>query len=151
MALSMAPAWADGGHGTLAEPAGRHADSREVMRHHGSTTDFLVNLVNHAGELGLATDQVATLKAIQLDLDLTRIKAEAGIMLTEREISGMIVDEKVDLSEIEAKITQSQAMEAGLRVSAVKALRQAMAVLTPSQREKLGRLSPRLKREGMRS
>jgi Spy/CpxP family protein refolding chaperone len=130
LALSLIPAWADGSHGTA---------------------DLLVNLVNHAGELGLGTDQIATLKAIQLDLDLTRIKAETGIMLIEREIAGMIMDETVELSAIEDKIAQSKIMEAGLRVSGVKALRRAIAVLTPSQREKLGAGSPKLKREDMRS
>ncbi|OLD74996.1 MAG: hypothetical protein AUG95_01080 [Nitrospirae bacterium 13_1_20CM_4_62_6] len=48
----------------------------------------------------------------------------------------MVQDDKTDLAAIEAKVKQSEALEAGLRLAAIKAKRDAMALLTPEQREK---------------
>ena len=48
----------------------------------------------------------------------------------------MVEEEKTELSAIEAKVKQSEMLEVGLRMAAFKARRDALAVLTPEQREK---------------
>jgi Spy/CpxP family protein refolding chaperone len=92
--------------------------------------------LKHQKEIGLTDEQVKKLKAIELDYDRTRIKTGAEIHIAERELLALVEDEKADLSALEAKVKQSETLEAGLRIAAFKARRDALAVLTPEQREK---------------
>ena len=110
--------------------------SQEAGAHHESAGHYLRHLLKHPKEIGLTADQVAKLKAMQLDLNRTRIKAEADIQVAELELAAMTEDEKTDLSAIEAKVKQSEMLEVGLRMAAIKARRDAVALLTPEQREK---------------
>lgn len=136
LGVGLAPAWADkdrhgkgyGGHGS-------HREGHQMMGHH-HTGHYLRHLLTHQKEIGLTGEQVAKIKAIQLELDKTRIKMEADILVAEREVAALVEDEKTDLATIEAKLKQSEAMEAGLRIAAIKARRDAWALLTPEQREK---------------
>ena len=142
-ALSIAPVWAEkaekdkeyggehgkgyGGHGMAGMGMGGW---------HGSTSHLLRHMLKHEKEIGLKEDQVAKLKDLQLNLDRTRIKTEADIMVAEREPKALVEDEKSDLAAIESKIKESESMEAGLRLEAVKTRREALALLTPEQKEK---------------
>ena len=60
-----------GGHGMM----GKHG----MGMMHSSAGHLIRHLLKHEKEIGLTSDQVTKLKAIQLDLDKTRIKAEADI------------------------------------------------------------------------
>jgi len=104
--------------------------------HHEGTGHYLRHLLMHQKEIGLTEEQVAKLKAIQLDLDKTRIKAEADIAIAEREVRALLEDDKSDLSAIESKIKQSESLEASLRITAIKAKRDAKGLLSPEQRQK---------------
>jgi protein CpxP len=117
----------DGGYG--------HGRGRMGMLH-GSTTHLLRHMLKHEKDIGLNADQVAKLKEMQLSLDKTRIKAEADIMILQREIQALVEDEKSDLGAIESKLKQSEDFEVGLRMAAIKTRRDAMGLLTPDQREK---------------
>ena len=90
----------------------------------------------YAKEIGLKADQITKLKAMQLDLNRTRIKTEAEIQVAELELAALADDEKADLSAIEAQVKQSEMLEVGLRRKAIKAKRDARALLTPEQRGK---------------
>jgi periplasmic protein CpxP/Spy len=113
-----------GGHGMM---GGLHASTGHLLRH----------MLKHSTEIGLKDDQVAKLKDMQLNLDKTRIKAEADIMISERELRAMVEDDKSDLSAIESKLKDGEAQEVGLRMAAIKMRREALALLTPDQRGKL--------------
>jgi periplasmic protein CpxP/Spy len=128
---SLRSAWADDEHGYSMRHRGHEAST-----HHESTGHYLRHLLRHAKEIGLTADQVAKLKTIQLDLNRTRIKTEAEIQVAELEMAALAEDEKADLSAIEAKVKQSEMLEVGLRMAAIKAKREARALLTPEQREK---------------
>lgn len=134
LGLSLLPARADvgSGHG---KGYGVHR-THTRMGHEGGAGHFLRHLLKHQKEIGLTEDQVARLKAIHLELDRTRIRTEAEVLVAERELTAMVQDDKADLARIEAKVKQSEALEAGLRLAAIKAKRDAMALLTPEQREK---------------
>jgi len=108
----------------------------EHQASHTESDQFLRHLITHAKEIGLSADQLVSVKALQLDFDLVRITANAEIMLTEREIVAMFDNDKVEQPAVEAKIHQSEAMRATLRVASFKALRKAQALLTPEQQEK---------------
>ena len=128
---NLRSAWADEEHGRSMRDRGH-----EVSTHHESTGHYLRHLLRHAKEIGLTADQVTKLKTIQLDLNRTRIKTEAEIQVAELELAALVGDEKADLSAIEAKVKQSEMLEVGLRMTAIKAKRDARALLTPEQRGK---------------
>ena len=104
---------------------------------HASTTHLLRHMLKHSTEIGLKDDQVAKLKEMQLALDKTRIKAEADIMISEREMRALVEDDKSDLSAIESKLKEAGTQEVALRMAAIKMRRDALALLTPEQRDKL--------------
>jgi Spy/CpxP family protein refolding chaperone len=104
--------------------------------HHGTTGHFLRHLQKHSKEIGLSDEQVNKIKTMQLDLDRTRIRMEAEIQVAERELEALIHDEKAELGAIEAKVKQSEGLEADLRIVAIKTKRDAWALLTPEQRAK---------------
>lgn len=119
--------------------SGGHHGCEEIMghgRHYGHGANHLRHLLEHQKEIGLTEEQIKKLKAIELDFDRTRIKTDAEIHVAERELQALVEDEKTELSAIEAKVKQSEILEVGLRMAAFKARRDALAVLTPEQREK---------------
>lgn len=144
LSLGLSPAWSEGyskGHGSYGKGHGgsyskghtRGHGSMSGMGHHATTGHLIRGLLGGAKEMGLSEDQVKQLKGIQLDLDRTRIKAEADIKISEREARALMDDDSSDLSSIEAKLKESASQQVSLRVAAVKAKRDAMAVLTPEQ------------------
>jgi protein CpxP len=105
--------------------------------HHASTGHLIRGLLGSQKEMGLTDEQVTKLKAIQLELDKTRIKTEADIMIAQKEAQAMAEDEKGDLGAIEEKLKQSAAQEVALRLAAIKARRDVMALLTPEQSQRV--------------
>ena len=128
---TLPSAWGDAPHGGPMRDHGH-----DSATHSQSTGHYLRHLLKHPKEIGLSADQVSRLKAIQLDLSRARIKTEADIQVAELELAALTEDEKADMATIEAKVKQSEMLEAGLRVAAIKAKREALALLTPEQREK---------------
>jgi Spy/CpxP family protein refolding chaperone len=101
-----------------------------------STSHLIRHLLRHQKDIGLTDEQVGKLKEVQLNLDKTRIKSEADIQVAERELRALVEDDKSDLGAIEAKLKQSEELQVGLRLAAIKARREALGLLTPEQREK---------------
>lgn len=129
--------WADEPHGGSKEQGKGYGEQSGGMKgHHGGAGHFLRHLLMHQKEIGLSEEQAGKIKAFQLDLDKTRIRTEAEIQVAERELHELVRDEKADLAAIEAKLKQGADLEVNLRLAAVKARRDAMALLTPEQREK---------------
>lgn len=122
------PGYGYGGHGRMSGYGKSFA--------HGGTGHLIRHLLKHEKDIGLTADQVAKLKELQLNLDKARIKAEADIQITEREIKALMEDEKADLAAIEAKLKQSADQRVALRMTAIKMRRDVLNVLTPEQREK---------------
>ena len=103
---------------------------------HSSTGHLIRHLLKHEKDIGLTSEQVTKLKDIQLNLDKTRIKAEADIQVAERELKALTDEEKSDLGQIEAKLKQSEDMQVALRMTSIKTRREVLALLTPEQRSK---------------
>jgi protein CpxP len=138
LTLGTSGAWAEG-YGKEGHAGGGHS----AMGGHGmggmmhsSTGHLIRHLLKHEKDIGLTADQVAKLKDIQLNLDKTRIKAEADIQVAERELKALTDDEKSDLGAIEAKLKQSEDMQVGLRMTSIKTKREVLGLLTPEQRAK---------------
>ncbi|MGH7164323.1 MAG: Spy/CpxP family protein refolding chaperone [Nitrospiraceae bacterium] len=137
LGLGAQAAWADEEAGyRKGHEAGPSMGSHRMGGHQGSTGHYLRHLLRHQKEIGLTDDQVTKLKTIQLELDRTRIKTEADIQVAERELVALLEDEKANLAAIEAKVKQSESLQVGLRMTAIKAKREAVALLTPEQRER---------------
>lgn len=130
------PSLADQEHGFSHAYSSEQGCGEEMMGHRAHPADHLRHLLKHQKEIGLTEEQVKKLKAIELDFDRARIKSEAEIHVAERELLALVEDEKTDLSTLEAKVKQSEMLEVGLRMLAFKARHEALAVLTPEQREK---------------
>lgn len=136
---SVQPSLADPEQGYSHASSHGHGCCEEMMGHMGHyahSADHLRHLLTHQKEIGLTEEQVKKLKAIELDYDRVRIKAEADIQIAERELQALLGEEKTDLSALEAKVKQSEMLEVALRMSAYKARRDTLAVLTPEQLEK---------------
>lgn len=138
LTLGTSGVWAEG-YGKEGHTGGGHS----AMGGHGmggmmhsSTGHLIRHLLKHEKDIGLTADQVTKLKDIQLSLDKTRIKAEADIQVAERELKALTDDEKSDLAAIEAKLKQSEDMQAGLRLTSIKTKREVLGLLTPEQRAK---------------
>ena len=137
LAFGGQPIWADEPHGGPKEQGKGYGEQGGGMKgHHGGAGHFLRHLLMHQKEIGLSEEQVGKIKALQLELDKTRIRTEAEIQVAERELHELVRDEKADLAAIEAKLRQGAELEVGLRLAAVKTRRAALALLTPEQREK---------------
>jgi Spy/CpxP family protein refolding chaperone len=142
-------AWADGGYNWSrghAFGSGAHGGHARGGMAHGLAD----RLLRHKQTLGLSEDQVTKLKKLALDRDVARIRAHADVMLAAREVRALVWDEKAELSAIEAKVNEQEALEGKLRMIGIKAKREAYAVLTPEQREKLKALREQM-RHGYRS
>lgn len=131
LTLGAQPVRADDEHGPMSRQSGGHGRDMQESGGH-----FIRHLLAHAKEIGLTADQVTKLKAINLDLARTRIKTESEIKVAELELADLLDTEKAGLDAIESKVKQSEMLEVGLRMAAIKAKREALALLTPAQREK---------------
>ena len=138
LTLGTSDVWAEG-YGKEGHTGGGHS----AMGGHGmggmmhsSTGHLIRHLLKHEKEIGLTAEQVAKLKEVQLNLDKTRIKAEADIQVAERELKALTDDEKSDLGAIEAKLKQSEDLQVGLRMTSIKTKREVLGLLTPEQRAK---------------
>ncbi len=145
--LASQPAWAEkeGGYG---KRMGEHSYGGHGMSRHGGTGQYIRYVLKHQKEIGLSEEQVSKLKTIQLEFDKTRIKTEADILVAERELQALVEDYKSDLGAVEAKLKQSEGIEVQLRLAAIKAKRDARAVLTPEQIEKLRAEHDKAMKEG---
>lgn len=129
-ALAVFPVFADEGHGKMGH--GGH-DQEEEADHGGH---YLKHLLKHAKEIGLTSEQVSKVKAIQLDFKRSEARLEADVKIAKLDLQALMEDEKADLNAIQAKVDQLKKAEAACLFAAIKGKRNAMALLTPDQREK---------------
>ena len=129
LVLSTGSAFAmEGGCPMMQHGGGRHEG--------GKAGHYLHHLLKHQKEIGLSADQVAKIKAMKLDLAKTAAKSKADIKIARLELDALVEDPNSDLKAIEAKLTESAKLKTALRLAAIKAKREAMALLTPEQLEK---------------
>jgi protein CpxP len=97
---------------------------------------YLKHLLKHAKEIGLTPEQIGKVKAIQLDFKRADVSLEADIKIAQLELDALVEDERTDLAAIQAKVDQLKKAEGANLIAAIKSKREAMALLTPEQREK---------------
>ena len=128
---------ADGGHGGMmcGDMCKMHEGHDQSEQDEHSSHD-LKHLLKHGKEIGLTSEQISKLKTMQLDLGRTQARAEADIKVATLELHALVEDEKADSAAIQAKVDQLKKAEGGLLFMAIKSKRDAMAILSPEQREK---------------
>ena len=142
--------WADKKDGHGKGHGGGYSKGHGFGMHRGTTGHLIRGLLSSSEEMGLTDEQTKKLKAIQLDLDRTRIRMEADIKIAEREARALVDNETSSLSAIEAKLKESSQLQVGLRMTAIKARRDVMGVLTPEQSKRVKMFHERM-RQHMRS
>ena len=145
LGFTMAPASAEPEPGYSKGQGSGYGRGHGMTRHRASTGHLIRGLLGSQKEFGLTDEQVSKLKAMQLDLDRTRIKSEADIMVAERELEALVEDDKADLAAIEGKLKQSEMLEVSLRMAAIKARRDVMTALSPEQSQRVKAVHERLK------
>ncbi len=108
---------------------------------------YLKHLLKHAKEIGLTSEQIGKLKAMQLDLGRTQARVEADIKIAHLELHALVEDEQADFASIQMKVNQLTKAEGELLLAAIKGKRDATAILTPDQREKDRALHEKMKSE----
>lgn len=98
---------------------------------------FLSHLLAYQQDLGLTEEQAGKLRAIHQALKKDQIKGEADMRLIQVDLFPLLHDEKAELAAIETKFKQMESLRTAAHVTAVKATRDAQAVLTPEQRGKI--------------
>ncbi|HEY6973061.1 MAG TPA: hypothetical protein VI359_02030 [Nitrospiraceae bacterium] len=133
--MTSSIAWADAGARCDGNKA--HMMSRHGGHGHGTMTSHLLrHLLKNKQELGLTDEQIAKLRTVALDADRARIRAEAEVKVSERELRAMMWDEKTQLPAIEAKVKEKESFDATVRIIGIRAGRELMGVLTPEQQVK---------------
>ena len=135
-------------------PSGFAAEGHGQMMHggHGQeeqddhSAHYLKHLLKHVKEIGLTPEQIGKLKAMQLDFKRTEARLEADVKIAKLDLQALLEDEKADLGAIQAKVGQLKNSEGACLFAAIKSKHNAMALLTPDQREK-----DRAHREAMKS
>ncbi len=145
LGFALTPAWAEPEPGYSKGHGSGYGRGHGMTGRHASTGHLLRGLLGSQKEFGLTEEQVSKLKTIQLDLDRTRIKTEADIMVAERELEALVEDDKADLAAIEGKLKQSEMLEVSLRMAAIKARRDVMVALTPEQSQRIKAVHERMK------
>ncbi|MDP2382215.1 MAG: Spy/CpxP family protein refolding chaperone [Nitrospirota bacterium] len=136
LGITMTPAWADGGPACRGDGHVFGMAWPGMSSDAGWTSHTLRHLLRHQQDLGLTDEQVVKLKGLALDQDRARIRAYADVQIAERELRALVMDEKTELSVIEAKVNERESFAAKLSFRRIKAKRDFYAVLTPEQREK---------------
>jgi Spy/CpxP family protein refolding chaperone len=87
-------------------------------------------------ELELSDDQVKALKSIRMDFLKGKLKKEADLKIAQLELKALTDDDGASLKDIEAKLRMAEKLKADMKLSHIKAFRDAKALLTPEQEKK---------------
>jgi len=88
-------------------------------------------------DLGLTDKQVEALKGIKMGSMKNEIKMGSDLKIAQLEFKSLMEDEKATLKDIEAKLRSVEKLKVDMKISHVKAFREAKALLTPEQKEKM--------------
>ncbi len=125
--------FADEGHGE--KKRGQMQSGQNEGEQEEQCAHYLKHLLKHGKEIGLTSEQISKLKSMQLDLNRTQARSEADITIAKLELHALLEEEQADFAAIQVKVGQLKQAEGALLLAAIKAKRDAVAMLTPDQRE----------------
>jgi Spy/CpxP family protein refolding chaperone len=112
--------------GLMGGPMGRMGDPAD--------RPLITMMLHHRAELGLSADQVGRLETLRGDFTREAIRRDADIRIAELDLAGLLEQDPVDLSKVEAKVREAAQLRADLRIARLRTVEQGKAVLTPEQR-----------------
>lgn len=118
--------YADSGGGTWS----RHWEQKKDFA--GRTFQLL--LQDHK-DFNLSSEQVGMLEGLAADYARTRIRNRAAVELAEVDVKALMKNPQSELSAIETALRKSEMATTAERLDRVRAIRSALGVLTPDQRE----------------
>jgi len=118
--------YADSGGGTWF----RHWEQKKDF----ASRTFRLLLQDHK-DFNLSSEQVGKLEGLAADYARTRIRNRAAVDLAEVDVKALMKNPQSELSALEAALRKSEMATMTERLDRVKAVRTALAVLTPDQRE----------------
>ena len=92
-------------------------------------------------QLTLTPDQERSLSELRSNYEKEAITRTSEIEVAELELKGLLEQEKVDLTKVEAQTRKIALLRADRRVARIKTIEAGKAVLTPDQQEKFNRLA----------
>lgn len=96
----------------------------------------------HARELGLTPEQEGKLRALRTEFEKESIRRIADIRAVEVDLAALLEQERWDLAQIEAKVTQIGQLQADLRMARIRTLDAGRGILTPDQRQRVEQFQP---------
>jgi periplasmic protein CpxP/Spy len=127
-------AWADGGGQCSRQGGERHAMLHQNGHAQGGVSAHIFqHLLKNKQELGLTDEQITRMRSVALDADRAHIRAQADVMVSERELRSLLWDEMAEMSAIEAKVKEHEAFEATARIIGIRVRRELIGILTPEQ------------------
>lgn len=136
VSMTAFPSFAEACHGCMMHGQTQSGHDQHEQDEGGDSGHYLKHLLKHAKEIGLTPEQIGKLKAMQLDFKRTEARLEADTKIAKLELHALLEDDQADLNAIQARVDQLKKAEGTQLVAAIKSKRNAMAMLTPEQREK---------------
>jgi Spy/CpxP family protein refolding chaperone len=106
-------------------------------RHGRSRRSFIGMVLRNRQELGLAPQQVESLRKLGMDARRAAIRRTADRQLAQLDLMELRRSDPVDMGKVEAKVREIERMRADGRIAAIRTSEQAKAQLTAEQKEKL--------------
>ena len=94
-------------------------------------------MLSHKDALGLSVDQVRKLEQLRDDFQRQSIRNDADLRIVELDIAGLLEKEPVEMAKLEGKIREAEKLRADIRITRIRAIEQARALLTTDQKKKL--------------
>lgn len=91
-------------------------------------------------QLGLSADQERSLRELRANFEKEAIKRTAEIDVAELDLKGLLEEDKVDMTKVEASAKKIAMLRADFRVARIKTIEAGKAVLTPEQQATFKRL-----------
>lgn len=94
-------------------------------------------MLSQKDALGLSADQVRKLEQLRDDFQQPSIRNDADLRIVELDIAGLLEKEPVEMAKLEGKIREAEKLRADIRITRIRAIEQARALLTTDQKKKL--------------
>jgi Spy/CpxP family protein refolding chaperone len=111
---------------------------------HQSASSFIDHILKFKEGMAITDNQVERLQSIKTAFEKTRIQMKADMQLTSLDLHELLRNDQGDLSAIETQLRNLYAIRAGLYMASVKAGREAKAVLTAEQRDRMKAVHDRI-------
>ncbi|MDX1412054.1 MAG: Spy/CpxP family protein refolding chaperone, partial [Nitrospirales bacterium] len=129
-----------------------HSSSRHGygghMGPHQSANQFIQHILKFKQAMAITDAQEDQLKSINTNYKKTKIKMKAEVDLANLDLHELLRNDQAPLSDIESKLKNVHILKADLLMASIKAKREAKAVLTDEQRQRMKAVHERIKQYG---